>query len=75
MSRIYIAALGGAAFLLLFFYGVRIGTDKCRSDMMSVSLRANNQIAKQMDEINAETMLHNTGTIRGILRERYTIGE
>ena len=75
--KLYIGIAGRvlALFFLAYFVGVRDGKNRC-------VMRASENIAQQQihlinlqEKINAETVRSNTGDIRRILREKYTIAE
>jgi len=64
-----------AIFFLTYFIGVRDGKNKC-------VMRASENIAQQQillidlqEKIHAETVRSNTGDIRRVLHEKYTIAE
>ena len=72
---VFIFMAGVTAIFFSYVAGMRVGREKCRTDMVNQSSAIQSQTIKIMGDVNAETFNHGVGDIRRILREKYTIAE
>ena len=62
-------------FFLTYFIGVRDGKNMCVMRVSDNIAQQQTHLINLQETINAETVRSNTGDIRRILREKYTIAE
>ncbi len=74
MRYVYLVVIFVAILFLAYMAGVAHGYQKCRADFANATTETQIEIIKQSGKIDAETFNHDTGDIRRVLREKYTIG-
>ena len=61
--------------LLAYFAGIRVASQKCKTQITELKLVGQLDINKTMDEINEKTFNTSVRDIRRILHEKYTIAD
>ena len=72
---VFIAALGVALILFAYYTGVRDGKHRCNMQISENVAQQQIHLIKLQEKIHAETVRSNTGDIRRVLHEKYTIAE
>ena len=72
---LFLFVAGAGAIIFSYIAGVRLGREKCRTDVAAQSVAIQSQVIKIMGDINAETFNTGDGDIRDILRQKWTIAE
>lgn len=73
--RIFIVATLVAFVVCAYMAGLRIGAERCRADAAHNASVAVSNIINQERKADAQTYGLDTGNIRRILREKYTIAQ
>lgn len=75
MYKLYILLFGVAVVCGAYFAGGQVARQRCNARVGADVVAQQLQIMKIQGDINAEAYNSNTGDIRRVLRERYTIAE
>lgn len=72
---LFIFVAGVTAIFFSYAAGMRVGREKCRTDVVGQASAIQSQIIKIKGDINAETFNRGVADIRRVLHEKYTIAE
>ena len=75
MNKIYFFIFMVVVMAVLYLVGVEVGKNKCLVVHQTDTTQQQTNIIKLQRDIDEKTVNHNTGDIRRVLREKYTIAE
>lgn len=74
-TYLFVFMAGATAIFFSYVAGVRMGREKCRTDVVQNMGAIQSETIKIMGNINAETFNTGVRDIRRVLYEKYTIAE
>lgn len=75
MLKLYLGAAAVAIVGGAYWVGLRLGDEKCRTNVAQNAIIVQNKITKATDKINEEILHTAVRDIRDVLRAKYTIAD